>query len=398
MKQISLASAGLPSTKAFTLADRTVRVLHLNAGNLYGGVETLLTTIARLRHLCPRMESHFAACYEGRWTQELAEAGAPVYLLGPARISRPWTVWRARRHLRELLLKDRFDVVICHMAWSLKVFGPAARAAGHKVIFWAHGQPATPTWLDRVASRVIPELAIANSGFTAGLLSSQRPNIPVRVLYYPVALTEMPRRDQWRLAVRREQEVSEDTTVILQVSRLEAWKGQLLHLRALAKLKHRPDWVCWIVGGQQTAAEAQYLEELKRTAEQLEIGGRVRFLGQRSDVHKLLSASDIFCQPNQGPEPFGIVFIEALWAGVPVVSTAIGGAREIVDESCGCLVEPDDIGSLAESLARLIESRELRRRLGSAGPSRARQLCDPAQQMKALDDIVRQTNGSAADR
>src|SRR4029077_17678762 len=102
-------------------ASAPLRVLHLNAGNLYGGVETLLTAMARLRGLCPSLEPHFGVCYEGRFSQELASAGVPVYLLGEARMSRPWTVWRARRRLQEVLCKEKFDAVICHMDWSLVV-------------------------------------------------------------------------------------------------------------------------------------------------------------------------------------------------------------------------------------------------------------------------------------
>ncbi len=75
---------------------------------------------------------------------------------------------------------------------------------------------------------------------------------------------------------------------------------------------------------------------------------------------RLLAAADIHCQPNTGPEPFGITFIEALYAGLPVVTTSIGGALEIVDGSCGMLVEPNDPAALAGALRRLIEDRELR--------------------------------------
>src|ERR1700687_6346715 len=115
-----------------------VRVLHLNAGNLYGGVETVLVTLARLRHLCPTMEPHFGLCYEGRLSRELAAAGVPVHLLGPARLSRPWSVWRARRRLREIVRRLHFDFVVCHMPWSMAVFGPELKASGQRLGFWAH--------------------------------------------------------------------------------------------------------------------------------------------------------------------------------------------------------------------------------------------------------------------
>jgi glycosyltransferase involved in cell wall biosynthesis len=267
------------------------------------------------------------------------------------------------------------------------VFGGAAQAAGVKVALWEHGFQTKANWLERMARRLRPDYVIANSHFTAAMSRNRFPHAPVRILYYPVALEEAPQRDQWRAAIRREQAVDDDTTVILQVSRMEAWKGHVLHLEALSRLKTAGKWVCWIAGGPQKANEEQYFRELQQRANQLGIAERVRFLGQRADVPKLLAAADVFCQPNQGPEPFGIVFIEALWAGRPVVATAMGGALEIIDESCGFLAKPADPDSLAQALHNLIESPDLRRRLGRSGPLRARLLCDPASRMQDLKEI-----------
>ena len=101
-----------------------MRVLHIHSGNLYGGVETLLTTLARYRDFCPSMESHFAVCFEGRLSKELNEAGAPVHLLGKTHISQPLSVLRARRALNELLRLETFDLAVFHSTWSQSLFGP----------------------------------------------------------------------------------------------------------------------------------------------------------------------------------------------------------------------------------------------------------------------------------
>lgn len=370
------------------LAERPVRVLHLNAGNLYGGVETLIKTLATLRQLCPGMEPHFAVCYEGRSSKELEASGAPVYFLGAVRISRPWTVLRARARLRELLQREHFDLVICHMSWTLAVFGPAVRAAHCALAVWAHGFHAQGSWLERLAQAKRPDFVIANSRFTADRVKENFPGAPIRAIYCPMPLQDTPEGDQWRSSVRIQEGVPDDTTVILQVGRLESWKGHATHLRALSELGTSEKWVCWMVGGAQTAEEQQYLANLQELTRQLGLSGRVRFLGQRTDVPKLLAAADIFCQPNQTPEPFGLVFIESLWAQRPVLTTSLGGALEIVDESCGLLVNPEDPKSLAEALRRLIQSPDLRRRLGEAGAKRAKQLCDPVSQMEKLREYA----------
>ena len=64
----------------------------------------------------------------------------------------------------------------------------------------------------------------------------------------------------------------------------------------------------------------------------------MRFLGERRDVAACMRAADIHCQPNTAPEPFGLAFVEALYAGLPVVTTALGGALEILTDACGVLV------------------------------------------------------------
>lgn len=381
-----------------------MRVLHLNAGNLYGGVETFLTTLARLRGLCPGMEPHFGCCYEGRFTEELAAAEVPVHFLGGpggVRMSRPSTVRFARQRLRELLEREHFDLVLCHMGWSLVIFSRVAQSAGVKVAVWEHGFQDKKTWLGWLTSRMRPDICIANSNFTAATARTHFPHTPVQVIYYPVALTQATQAERWRSDLRREEKVDDDTTVILQVSRMEPWKGHLLHLNALSRLKTQARWVCWIVGGPQKRDENEYFGQLQQTASRLGISDRVRFMGQRADVPKFLAAADIFCQPNQGAEPFGIVFIEALWAGKPVVTTAIGGAVEIIDESCGILTKPGDADNLAEALDRLLDSTELRVKLGESGPARALQLCDPALRMdeiRKLSELKIESHGSGLSR
>jgi len=370
-----------------------MKVLHVNAGNLYGGVETILATLAREGHECPSMEQHFALCFEGRVSAELNQAGAPVHMLGAVRISRPWTIMRARRKLRTVLRRERFDLVICHLPWSFAVFGPTVRAEGQKLGFWAHGFHNGSGWLERLARAVKPDLVIANSEYTGTGLVNLFPGIPNGIVYPPVPLADVPHRAQWRSTLRSQENADDDTVVIVQVSRLESWKGHRLHLEALSLLRNTPGWTCWFVGGPQKAEEQRYLEQLQATALRFGIADRVRFLGQRSDVSKLLIAADIFCQPNQEPEPFGMVFIEALWAGLPVVATAMGGAMEIVDQSCGLLLQPGDPSVLAESLLRLIESPAWRRQLGSGGAIRAKQLSDPLTQMNKLRELSLQTLG-----
>lgn len=363
-----------------------MNVLHVHSGNLYGGVETSMVTLVRQRHYCPAMEQFFALCFEGRLSAELKAAGASVHWLGETRVSRPLSVWKARRELSELLRRQPFDVAVCHSAWSQALFGPVAHASGLPLIFWLHGAVNRPHWLEQWARHTAPDLVICNSCFTASTLKNLYPHTPYEVVY-PMVSWQANITSGERARMRAALQTDEHATVIVQVSRLEAWKGHAMHLQALSLLRELPGWVCWQVGGAQRPREARYLNEMKKLAADLGLAERVRFLGERTDVPQLLAAADIHCQPNIRPEPFGQTFVEALMAQLPVVTTAFGGAREIVDDSCGCLVPPDDPQSLAMALRRLMTDHGLCKRLGAAGPARAQQLCDVGRQVRRLKNV-----------
>lgn len=371
-----------------------MRVLHIGAGNLYGGVETFRVTLARYRHLCPEMMPEFALCFAGRLETELIGEGVPFHDLGEVRIRYPRSVWRARHRLREILANRRFDAVACHQIWPQIVFGPTVRRAGAPLVFWAHGIVDGRSWLERLARRTEPQLILCNSRCTERASTTLYPGVSTEVIYLPVAPSESVEPGA-REAVRCEFATAPEAVVIVQVSRLEEWKGQRTLLHGLGLLRDVPGWTCWIVGGVQWGREAPYLESLKILAADLQISDKIRFVGQRTDVPRLLAAADVFCQPNSGPEPFGIVFVEALYAGLPVVATAIGGAQEIIDSSCGRLVPPADAGALRDCLAELVGSSRMRQCLGSRGPARARALCDPEQQLVRIHSVLRDFGVSA---
>src|SRR5712692_1253433 len=365
-----------------------MRVLHIYRGNLYGGVETLLVTLARHRDLCPSMEPHFAICFQGRLSEELAAVGAKIHFLGNVRVRQPLSVFRARRALRDVLRAQQIDIAVCHSAWPQAIFGPAIRRAKLPLVFWLHNAVNGHHWLQLWAQTTPPDLALCNSRFVQASLPKLYRNAPNQLIYCPVSPIQPRVSDSERQAIRDELNVATQSAVIVQASRMEAWKGHQLLLQALSVLKDVPGWTAWIVGGAQRPDELQYMNGLKKASAALGIGNRVTFLGQRSDVARILAAADIHCQPNTGPEPFGITFVEALYAGIPVVTTAMGGALEIVDDSCGILVPPDDPRALAAALRQLIQDGTLRKQLGAAGPTRGRKLCDPRAQLHKLHQAL----------
>jgi glycosyltransferase involved in cell wall biosynthesis len=368
-----------------------MRLLHVGSGQLYGGVETLLRTLAECQRLCPEMQPEFALCFEGRIAAELRQAGATVHILGSVRMRNPIQVIRARRRLMQILHDGAFDAVICHSMWPLAVYGPAVRRLNLPLISWIHDAVMHKGWLELWAGFSRPSLLICNSRFTGSTVKRLFNRTALEILYCPVLPGERKLESVQRDALRSFLTAAPESVVLLQASRMEPWKGHRLLLDALGLLVDVPHWVCWIAGGGQRPKEAEYAQSLQALAIELGIEHRIRFLGQRSDIAELLHAADIYCQPNLEPEPFGIAFIEAMHAGLPVVTTAAGGPLEVIDESCGVLVPPNDTASLAAQLKSLMGSQSLRRQLGAAAIRRARQLCDPATQLQRLYAIILET-------
>src|SRR5207253_11514930 len=103
-----------------------------------------------------------------------------------------------------------------------------------------------------------PQVIVYNSRFTAGSAAPVYPKGSKHILYYPVELgsTSLPATE--RQTIRAELETPDNAVVIIQVSRMERWKGQLLHLEALSRLKSVPNWICWFTVGAQRREEEKY--------------------------------------------------------------------------------------------------------------------------------------------
>jgi glycosyltransferase involved in cell wall biosynthesis len=228
-----------------------MRLLHISSGNLYGGVETLLSTLASCRALCAEMHPEFALCFEGRLAAELRQTGTTVHSLGSVRARNPVQIIRARRRLMRVLNGGAFDAVICHMAWPLAIFGPVVRRRNLPLIFWMHDAVLHKDWLALWAGLSPPDLVICNSRFTASTVKRLFSPVSLEILYYPVVHHAKKIESHQREKLRSSLNTPAEAVVLIQASRMQPWKGHPLLLDALGRLAHLPHWICWIAGGPQ---------------------------------------------------------------------------------------------------------------------------------------------------
>lgn len=160
---------------------------------------------------------------------------------------------------------------------------------------------------------------------------------------------------------------------IVSVGRMVPRKGFETLIRALPRI---PAAELVIVGGPPSTAVADdpHAQQLQRLATQLGVADRVQLLGAvtRAEMPAVLRSADVVaCTPWY--EPFGMVPLEAMACGVPVVATAVGGIRDsVVDGVTGRLVPPKDPRAVAAAITALLADRRRRTALGEAGRERAR--------------------------
>ena len=176
-----------------------------------------------------------------------------------------------------------------------------------------------------------------------------------------------------REVLARELDLPLRGSLVLTVSRLAPQKLLPVLVEAAALLRDREHLV-WLVAGE---GDPDLLRRLE--AQVVASGAPVRFVGARGDVAMLMGLADVFVLASAW-EARALVVQEAMAAGLPVVTTAVGGLPELVGEA-GVLVPPGDAAALAAAVAAVLDDDAERERLGVAGRARFAQL--PSE-----DDVV----------
>lgn len=168
-------------------------------------------------------------------------------------------------------------------------------------------------------------------------------------------------------SIRSDLGIAADQTVIGTIAQIRHTKGIDILLDTASRCLEKRDDLVFLVIGPAGRGHEDYAKEMRTRADGPEFSGRVRFLGSRSDIPDLLASMDVFFLPSR-VEPFGIVVIEALAAGLPVVASHAGGISEIISEpEFGWLVEPNTVDSFVNTLHQVINLPDKGRSVGLCG-------------------------------
>jgi glycosyltransferase involved in cell wall biosynthesis len=242
-----------------------------------------------------------------------------------------------------------------------------AKSVVHVHVAWSHGYSAPAKWGVRTADGVFS----ISRFVTETVVATGTPRERVHTILNGIDSSGWdPQLDG--LDVRREFGIPLHAPLLASVSRLFAQKGQRELLHALARVRRKQADVRLLVVGADAVEVhgGSFTQELQVLARGLGVADRVVFTGARSDIPRIMAACDVFALPSF-EEPFGLVFLEAMVMGRPVVAVNNGGTPEVVEHGrSGLLSPPYDVDALADNIVTLLANADLRARFGAYGRSR----------------------------
>jgi len=325
----------------------------------------------------------------------------PLYVPELQREISPLSDARAARRLLRIIREVRPDVLHTHTAKAGAVGRLAALMAGSDrpkaVIHTFHGHvlrgyfsaPKTEAFrqLERSLARtsdaliaVSPE--VRDDLVALGVAPADRIAVVRLGLDFDARLAAPANA---RALLRRELGIAPEAFVVSWLGRMTEIKRADRLLRAFACLHAERDDAQLLVVG-----DGPLRPELEELARELGVAGAAHFTGFRSDVGSVYAAADAVAltSANEGTP---VSVIEAQAAGLPVVSTDVGGVRDVVlDGKSGYVVDGADVEQIAERLARLGADGDLRRRLGEVGRVRARQRYGVPRLVADIDSLYRE--------
>jgi glycosyltransferase involved in cell wall biosynthesis len=272
-----------------------------------------------------------------------------------------------------------------------------ARAGGPKLVWHMHEYVG-----DRALTRALlkshaPRAAaiVANSSSVAeDVARALAPPVTVRVVHNAVDLEMFtPTGPSDDLDARAGLAPAPTGTIrVGLVATFARWKGHEVFLRAIAALPRDLPVRGYVIGEPlyDTAGSQYTIDELRACAARFGAADRVGFTGFLRAPYAM-RALDVVVHASTRPEPFGLVIAEAMACGRAVVTSAAGGARELIEPDVDAIVhQPGDAESLSRAIARLAADERLRRQLGTRAREAACARFDPDRLAAALVEIYEQ--------
>lgn len=346
--------------------------MHVVSSLGVGGMERMLLQLATAQREAGHRVS-VLALRAGPLEQEAADRSLRTTVLGPGRFRRSLAAVRVFR-------AERPDIVHVHNPTSLHYAVLSKLVSRAVIVVTIHGDQDTHARLGSAFEWRFTSAAVIVSDAAGKTL--RLPAHAGRLIVVRNGIAAAEANVKQRQDVRAEFGAG-DACVGILVARIDGRKGHGTLLKSLSALNEPAGGIrVWIVGDgpARAAAETQ--------AARLGLGqDRVRFLGRRSDIDRLLEGADFFVLPSD-IEGLPMSILEAMAHGLPIIASNVGGVPEIIDHDVnGLLVPAGDDRALASAMHQVAIDPALRRRLGDAARERANRAFSLSTMVNKYDDV-----------
>ncbi len=375
-----------------------------SSDELYGSDMVLLHLVQRLNRAVfrPYVLLPTDLPYEGKLSRSLSQAGVAHESLAMPVLRRRYFSLRGGPRFANALIRGadnvmavarRENVALIHSNTSAVWGGALAASRLHLPHIWhVHELITEPALVRRLIAWMINRYStrvVAISEAVAAHLLADSPALAGRIsVIYDAVDAERFSPSVDGAALRSAWGAVPQDVLVGVVGRISAWKGQAFFLKAFARALRSQPTLKAVIVGDVAPGETWRKEELRSLAAELGVAQRIVWAGYHDNAPTVMAALDILALPSIRPEPFGMVVIEAMASGKPVIATAHGGPLEsVVDGETGLLVSPADPEEMGAALVRLSDDRRLRAEMGANGRRRAVDVFGFRQHVQAFQDL-----------
>lgn len=349
-----------------------INLLFIHSGaELYGSDRSLLNTVRNLDHL--KYKLCIILPYNGPLVNELSvipNTYVEIHELAVLRrsnlsikglVSYAINLQKSIDYIEKMI--DKYEIEIVDTNTAVVFCGAiASKRSGVKSV-WHVREIITNAIENTIISYMMnhyADVVVANSVSTASSLKVKRSKI--KVIYNAVEEKQI------------EKNKITDSFVVGMAGRINRWKGQKLFVDMAKIVKNKYKDVTFYIAGDVFEGEEWIKKQLEQYIEEKGMTESIRLLGHIEDMAQFYNKIDVFVLPSIKPEPFGLVVIEAMDAGIPVVATKHGGPREIIEDGItGFLVDYKNPEDMAEKVMRFIENPDLIEKMGSEAKKKKRE-------------------------
>lgn len=328
------------------------------------------------------------ATFLRRWDSPAVRRAGMYAFTVAAAVANLWYMLR----LGAVIVREGIDVMHVNQSDNTEAI-LTGLILGRKIVIHAHGTGHVG-WSYRWIMRTVPHVVAISEYIKRTLVENQVPEHRISVIPNPTIVRPPSRRTLEK--VKATYGIGQGQKIFGIFGRLVRWKGHEQFIRAAQIVLAKEPGARAFIVGDVSDGDRGFLQELKALVDDSGICDRVTFTGYIQDVDRMYSVMDLVVHASIEPEPFGLVIIEAMAHGIPVVASNLGAPREIITPGHdGLLADPRQPQEMADAILSLLQNDALRKTMGARAADTARRKYSGQVYAQRMGEVYRMVVGAA---